>query len=77
MDKVSVGDTLYGFCNGYFGRDSYGEKRVVAKGTERGKNWVVVFEEYEGHLLFGEGFSDKDIEGWLTDDDRDWEGHDL
>jgi hypothetical protein len=26
---VEVGDILYGFCGGAFGRDSYSEKRVV------------------------------------------------
>lgn len=76
MDKINVGDTLYGFCNGYFGRDSYGDKSVVAKGNERGHNWIVAWDEWEGQLLFAEGFSEDDALNWTTDDDKDWEGHD-
>jgi hypothetical protein len=32
---------LYGYCNGFFGRDSYGPKRVEAIGAD----WVVIREE--------------------------------
>lgn len=28
-DLFNVGDIIYGFCNGYFGRDDYNTKRVV------------------------------------------------
>lgn len=38
---LRVGDVLYGFCGGYFGRDSYGDKRVEAIGAD----WVVVRED--------------------------------
>lgn len=31
--KVAVGDVLYGFCDGAFGRDSYGDKTVIAIGV--------------------------------------------
>jgi hypothetical protein len=31
---------IYGFCGGYFGRDSYGNKTVIANG----RDWVT-FEE--------------------------------
>ncbi len=34
---LRVGDLLYGFCGGAFGRDSYDDKRVEAIGTD----WVV------------------------------------
>jgi hypothetical protein len=34
---LRVGDILYGFCGGYFGRDSYKDKRVEAIGAD----WVV------------------------------------
>ena len=37
-----VGQILKGFCNGYFGRDSYGEKRIEAVGPD----WIVV-RDYE------------------------------
>lgn len=37
---LKVGDTIYGFCNGHFGRDSYGEKVVEGIGPD----WVIVRE---------------------------------
>lgn len=37
---LRVGQVLYGYCNGKFGRDSYGDKRVEAIGAD----WVVVRE---------------------------------
>lgn len=38
---VVVGDTLHGFCNGFFGRDSYSDKVVIAMGVD----WVVARPE--------------------------------
>jgi len=35
---LRVGQKLYGFCGGRFGRDSYGDKIVEAIGVD----WVVV-----------------------------------
>lgn len=35
-----LGGTLYGFCNGHFGRNSYGKKKIVGIGAL----WVVVNE---------------------------------
>lgn len=32
-----VGTTLFGFCNGFFGRDSYEDKVIIASGS----NWIV------------------------------------
>lgn len=32
-----VGIRIYGYCDGYFGRDSYGEKVIIASGED----WVV------------------------------------
>lgn len=79
MDKLDVGDEIEGFCNGYFGRDSYGRKRVIAKGNERGHNWLVVWNEWDGRLEFAEGFSNEDVDNWLTEmaDEKAWEGHDA
>lgn len=37
MEGFIVGEILYGFCNGYFGRDSYENKHVESFG----KDWVV------------------------------------
>ena len=33
-----VGVKIYGFCEGYFGRDSYDDKLIVANGED----WIVV-----------------------------------
>lgn len=41
--RPESGDTLYGFCEGFFGRDSYGDKVVVAVG----RDWIVCREEGE------------------------------
>jgi len=40
MAEPQVGMMIYGFCNGYFGRDSYGPKRIEAIGED----WLVVRE---------------------------------
>ena len=32
-----VGDMLYGYCGGLFGRDSYEDKRIEARGAD----WIV------------------------------------
>ena len=33
----NIGLLLYGFCNGYFGRDSYHTKRIEGEGED----WIV------------------------------------
>jgi len=50
---INVGTVLYGFCNGFFGRDSYGKKRIEAIGAD----WVVV----------AEGWKKKDIQELLEE----------
>lgn len=40
MSHTNVGTVLYGYCNGYFGRDSYGSKRIEAEGVD----WIVARE---------------------------------
>lgn len=41
LDNIfRVGDVLYGYCEGYFGRDSYDEKTVEAVGHD----WMIVRE---------------------------------
>lgn len=44
---LRVGDMLYGFCGGSFGRDSYDDKRVEAIGAD----WVVA-RENDHPLMF-------------------------
>lgn len=69
MNELYPGTTLYGYCNGYFGRDSYGEKRVIASGTYNKQNWVVV--EERGYLNFASGFDDEDVKNWMTEEEYD------
>lgn len=40
--RLLPGDLLVGYCGGYFGRDSYGDKRVEAVGAD----WVVARDEH-------------------------------
>jgi len=47
MNTFMIGEILYGFCNGYFGRDSYQNKRVEAFGID----WVVCRDE-QGYVHF-------------------------
>lgn len=47
---LRVGATLYGFCHGAFGRDSYADKRVEAIGAD----WVVA-RDTRGEVWFYEG----------------------
>uniref|UniRef100_A0AAU8EHD8 Phage protein n=1 Tax=Bacillus phage Jabberwock TaxID=3163548 RepID=A0AAU8EHD8_9CAUD len=49
-----VGIKIHGFCNGYFGRDSYDDKIIIASGEnwivakcERGINWFSDIEADE------------------------------
>lgn len=39
---IFVGTLLYGFCEGYFGRDSYRDKRIEAFGVD----WIVTRDSY-------------------------------
>lgn len=41
---LRIGDKIYGYCEGIFGRDSLRDKRVEAIGTD----WVVVREDDGG-----------------------------
>jgi len=34
---MNIGKVIYGFCNGYFGRDDYETKRIEAEGAD----WIV------------------------------------
>jgi hypothetical protein len=50
MAHLLVGQMLYGYCGGYFGRDSYESKRVEAVGVD----WVVCRDE-SGDIYFASG----------------------
>lgn len=61
---LRVGDVLYGYCRGAFGRDSYGNKRVEAIGAD----WVVVRED--GDLYFYEGDPEELLPYTVPEDQR-------
>lgn len=46
-EPLWVGTLLYGFTGGYFGRDSYGPKRVEAVG----RDWVIARDEMLGPVM--------------------------
>lgn len=52
--RLAVGDRLYGFCRGYFGRDSYGDKVVEAIGWD----WVLCRED-NGNVVVAYGNPDR------------------
>ena len=59
---IRVGMMIYGYCNGYFGRDSYEPKRIEALGHD----WVVVREE-EGFPNFARFNSSETMEKLLAE----------
>lgn len=54
-----VGDILYGFCDGCFGRDSYDTKRVEAIGDD----WVVARGVSNGIPFFA-NFDVTEMKDW-------------
>ena len=66
MTKLLIGQILYGFCGGYFGRDDYGDKRIEAIGAD----WVVARHISEGDVTFYTGDLDK-LEKYT--ERKDWE----
>lgn len=57
MDPLRVGDVLYGYCGGFFGRDSYGDKRVEAIGAD----WVIVRNQVTGFVEAATNVSPSDF----------------
>ncbi len=45
-NMLRPGATLYGYCGGDFGRDSYGKKRVEAVGHD----WVIARDDNDNPL---------------------------
>ena len=65
MIPLRVGDKLYGYCGGEFGRDSYSTKTVEAIGSD----WVVAREE-EGPIVFYAG-PPEGLLVYTTDEERE------
>jgi hypothetical protein len=69
-ELFNVGDVIYGFCSGYFGRDDYDTKVCVLVNSR-----YAVFQylggEFDGYaavLNFDERLSSDLIEDWKQDD---------
>ena len=65
--SIEIGTLLNGYCNGFFGGDSYGEKRVEGSGVD----WVVVREENgEPNCAFFDSVGDRDyyIDLWMEEE---------
>lgn len=63
----NIGRFIYGFCDGYFGRDSYEDKIIVGEGYD----WVVVCSPYSGLQFaeFPDGLMKQElIDKWSVDD---------
>lgn len=66
---IGIGTKLYGFCNGFFGRDSYGEKTIEGIGCD----WIVARED-NGVVCFGvfedidQGEMERCINKWNKED---------
>lgn len=56
-----VGIKILGFCNGYFGRDSYNNKIIIASGDD----WVVTKDNY-GMSEFASFGNEDDMEELIT-----------
>jgi len=47
---LNVGDTIYGFCNGYFGRDDYDTKLCIMV-TNKYAIFQYIDGEFEGNAV--------------------------
>jgi hypothetical protein len=70
MTELKVGQTLYGYCGGVFGGDSYSTKRVEAVGFD----WVVVREVYGDNPMFVR-LSQSEM-ARLVEDSEEWQNYD-
>lgn len=57
-----VGIKIFGFCNGYFGRDAYADKIIIASG----ENWIVGRTD-DGLNEFASFDSEDDMEQLITE----------
>lgn len=57
-----VGTTIYGYCNGFFGRYSYETKVIIASG----KNWIVAQNDHDSFAEFASFGEDEDMEALIA-----------
>jgi hypothetical protein len=70
VSNFGIGTRLYGFCNGYFGRDSYGTKIVLAFGYRRGRLWIVADSEPYGDIVLATGVPEDLVGEWTEGDEE-------
>lgn len=64
----NVGRVIHGYCNGYFGRDSYHDKRIEAEGYD----WVVVREDGEPNFCYLDPKEKQELlDKWSIEEDYD------
>lgn len=49
---LKTGVIIRGFCNGYFGRDSYEDKKILSWGEEDDRIWIMEPHEVFAVVLF-------------------------
>jgi len=73
---ILLGRRLYGFCNGYFGRDSYETKIIEAIGYR----WIVAREIDSQDSVFAKFASEEEmntkIKDWGSEEEKiKWENY--
>ena len=66
LKLFTVGDTIHGYCNGYFGRDDYDDKTCVMV-----TNKYAVFENEAGYatvLNANQHISPSDVAEWKKEE---------
>lgn len=75
MDKLfNIGDTIYGYCNGYFGRDDYDDKICVLVNSK-----YAVFQYTDGEmegkatvLNYRDNITKDDVDNWKIKEYNSW-----
>lgn len=69
---INIGTIIYGFCNGFFGRDDYNDKIIVFE-TEKVICYKYIDEEYDGILVTANFKTEEEkhryIDKWSKDEE--------
>lgn len=66
-----VGKKVYGYCNGYFGRDSYDDKVIIMNGL----NWIVAIPS-DGLPEIAYFDDNKEMIEWFENNSKNLEDND-
>lgn len=68
MKMSNLGRTIYGYCNGFFGRDSYEDKIIIAEGN----TWILVRSKDSEYVMVAnfENSAEKDeyVANWAIEE---------